>query len=1400
MSLTVNENEYGLTVSETPTHSLTVSGTSGPLTIASDDLTLTVSDTPTSLLTVTSSTDPSITVQDNNILLTIDQSTGSTSSANPFDQDLNTTDSPTFAAITVSGTVDGRDLSVDGTKLDGIAAQANKYVHPTYTSRSINTSGASVLDEFTSDVAGHVTNITTRTLTLADLGYTGAADANNYVLPTSFTARNINTSGAHVLDTFTSDTSGRVTGITTRPLLLADIGYTGATNADVTPSWVPSTNPNYLTAASTDLDSRYYTETELNSFLALKLSRAGGVMTGNITMSGSETVDGRDLSVDGAKLDGISAGADVTPSWVPSTNPNYLTAASTDLDSRYYTETETDQFLNLKANKLSPVFTGTPAAPTAAAGTNTTQLATTAFVGAAVAGLVDSAPTTLDTLNELAAALGDDANFSTTVTNSIATKLPLAGGQMTGNITMSGSETVDGRDLSVDGSKLDGISSGADVTPSWVPSTNPNYLTASSTDLDSRYYTETETNQFLALKAPLASPAFTGTPTAPTPSLSDNNTNIATTEYVKGQSYLTSVTASDVGLGNVTNESKATMFASPAFTGTPTAPTPSLSDNNTNIATTEYVKGQTIAYADLTGKPTIPSGNQIIDWTADQGSTDIHVNNLPTIPYSSISGTPAAAQIVDWTVDQGSTDIHVGNISEASVTQHQGELSITESQISDLGTYLTASSTDLDSRYYTETETNQFLALKAPLASPTFTGIPSAPTAGSTTNTTQLATTAFVQTRVGEIIDSAPAALDTLNELAAALGDDANFSTTVTNSIALKAPLASPTFTGTPTAPTPSLSDNNTNIATTEYVKGQDYLTAASTAVTSKLPLTGGTLTGDLILDDGSGHSPTLRFQDGSDIKFNLYSDGNSLSITREGNGGADFKLSAHATDYTNSSFTIGGAAVNPTKIGQWNTAYGWGNHASAGYLTASSTDLDSRYYTETETNQFLALKAPLASPAFTGTPTAPTPSLSDDNTNIATTEYVKGQSYLTASLNEGRLFVGNSSNQAVADGTVHVDIANSRVGIGTTNPTHKLDVRGDIVVKGGSTLHSVIRFRRSNSTTDFGYIGFENPSASNDEFLISSAGNGNPIKIQAGANDNIHFYGNTTAYGGFDGNGNLGIGTTSPSGNGSKATLHINSDSNGAAIRLSQGSNSSLIRYDDTNGLKVGTIASKNLSFETGDTTAVTIDTSQNVGIGTTGPDALLNVQGDSDPTILINAETGNSANSGKLAFAETDGGGHQAWMKYDGSANRLEIGTAEVSQAFVVNRTDGNVGIGTTTPSAKLEVNGHFAATTKSFIIDNPKTGGKLQYGVVESNQHSVLVRGKNNTDEIELPEEWEWLVDPDSVTVDLTSIGQIQQLFIISQDNKKIKIGGLAPNGQYNYTVYGERVDVDKLEVNV
>ena len=104
------------------------------------------------------------------------------------------------------------------------------------------------------------------------------------------------------------------------------------------------------------------------------------------------------------------------------------------------------------------------------------------------------------------------------------------------------------------------------------------------------------------------------------------------------------------------------------------------------------------------------------------------------------------------------------------------------------------------------------------------------------------ATTSYVDTAITNLVDSSPAALNTLNELAAALGDDANFSTTVTNSIAskaddaattsalaTKAPLASPTFTGVPVAPTATAGTNTTQIATTAFVTAATIAAAGDT-------------------------------------------------------------------------------------------------------------------------------------------------------------------------------------------------------------------------------------------------------------------------------------------------------------------------------------------------------------------------------------------------------------------------------------------------------------------------------------------------------------------------------------------------------------------------------------------
>ncbi|WP_334676990.1 tail fiber protein [Escherichia coli] len=117
------------------------------------------------------------------------------------------------------------------------------------------------------------------------------------------------------------------------------------------------------------------------------------------------------------------------------------------------------------------------------------------------------------------------------------------------------------------------------------------------------------------------------------------------------------------------------------------------------------------------------------------------------------------------------------------------------------------------------TTINNALALKAPLASPAFTGTPTAPTASQGTNSTQIANTAFVKAAITALINGAPGTLDTLKEIAAAINNDPNFSTTINNALALKAPLASPALTGIPTAPTAAQGTNNTQIATTAYVR-----------------------------------------------------------------------------------------------------------------------------------------------------------------------------------------------------------------------------------------------------------------------------------------------------------------------------------------------------------------------------------------------------------------------------------------------------------------------------------------------------------------------------------------------------------------------------------------------------
>ncbi len=111
--------------------------------------------------------------------------------------------------------------------------------------------------------------------------------------------------------------------------------------------------------------------------------------------------------------------------------------------------------LDDKAPLASPSLTGTPTAPTAAPGTNSTQIATTAYADAAVAALVDGAPALLDTLNELAAAINDDETFATTVAGLVADKQD--------TLTAGSNIDITGATISVTGLDTDDVSEGTNL-------------------------------------------------------------------------------------------------------------------------------------------------------------------------------------------------------------------------------------------------------------------------------------------------------------------------------------------------------------------------------------------------------------------------------------------------------------------------------------------------------------------------------------------------------------------------------------------------------------------------------------------------------------------------------------------------------------------------------------------------------------------------------------------------------------------------------------------------------------------------------------------------------------------------------------------------------------------------
>lgn len=190
----------------------------------------------------------------------------------------------------------------------------------------------------------------------------------------------------------------------------------------------------------------------------------------------------------------------------------------------------------VEAAKISPVFTGVPTAPTAPAGTSTTQLATTAFV--------TQSPQFAGVPTALTAPAGT-ANTQLATTAFVSNSPQFSG-------------------VPIAPTAVAGTSTTQLATTEFV-SQSPQFFGApvANTPGNSDSSTRIATTAFV--QAQKVSPAFTGVPTAPSPNYGDNSGNIATTQFVQGEKF------------------------SPGFTGVPTAPTASVGTNNTQIATTAFV-------------------------------------------------------------------------------------------------------------------------------------------------------------------------------------------------------------------------------------------------------------------------------------------------------------------------------------------------------------------------------------------------------------------------------------------------------------------------------------------------------------------------------------------------------------------------------------------------------------------------------------------------------------------------------------------------------------------------------------------------------------------------------------------------------------------------------------------
>jgi hypothetical protein len=249
-------------------------------------------------------------------------------------------------------------------------------------------------------------------------------------------------------------------------------------------------------------------------------------------------------------------------------------------------------------------------------------------------------------------------------------------------------------------------------------------------------------------------------------------TNVATFLGTPSSANLAAAVTDETGTGSL------------VLATSPTLVTPVL-----GVATATSINGTTIP-SSATLVKTSDTGTVTSTMILDGTILNADVNASAAIAYSklALAGTITSADIANDTI----VNADINTAAAIDWTKLGISSTVSSTEIGYVDGVTSAIQTQLDAKLATATAASTY----APLASPTLTGVPLAPTAAANTNTTQIATTAYVQTELTDLLGGAPGALDTLNELASALGNDANYSTTITTALAGKLPLAGGTMTG----------------------------------------------------------------------------------------------------------------------------------------------------------------------------------------------------------------------------------------------------------------------------------------------------------------------------------------------------------------------------------------------------------------------------------------------------------------------------------------------------------------------------------------------------------------------------------------------------------------------------